>query len=468
MNIKLIIIIALAYLTSAPLHAADENKKIAFPGGKCWLYRVALSDKKGTPYTIEHPEKYLSQKAIQRRNRQQLAIDSTDLPLSPQYLLAIKEKGFQIVGHSKWNNTVVVRVNDTTTIKKLHNLPFVKHTHRIFVSPDSVILSKREKIETDITPINQNTPYGDAFKQINTINGIKLHEAGFRGAGMTIAIIDGGFMNVDKIPLLKNVKVLGAKNFTYPQTSSVYQELDHGTAVLSCISAQQSGRIIGTAPEASFWLLRSEYGPTESEAEEDWWTAAAEFADSVGVDLINSSLGYHNYDDNQTSHTYQQLDGKTAFISITASRLVSKGIILTNSAGNDGENQWHKISVPADAPNILTVGALRRDCTNATFSSLGYSADGRVKPDVMAIGNPCALIKGNGIITEGSGTSFSAPVTCGMVACLWQALPQLNAQQIMQLVRESADRYKNPDNVYGYGIPDFWYAYQQGLKTIQK
>ena len=140
---------------------------------------------------------------------------------------------------------------------------------------------------------------------------------------------------------------------------------------MSCISAQQSGRIIGTAPEASFWLLRSEYGPTESEAEEDWWTAAAEFADSVGVDLINSSLGYHNYDDNQTSHTYQQLDGKTAFISITASRLASKGIILTNSAGNDGENQWHKISVPADAPNILTVGALRRDCTNATFSSLG-------------------------------------------------------------------------------------------------
>lgn len=468
MNIKSIITIALVCFTTATMHAANENKMIAFPGGKCWLYRVTLTDKKGTPFTLEHPEKYLSQKAIQRRNKQQLAIDSTDLPLSPHYLKAINKKGFQIVGHSKWNNTVVVRVTDTTTIKKLNNLPFVKNTHRIFVAPDSVHQSKREKIETETTPINQDTPYGDAFKQINTINGIKLHEAGFCGAGMTIAIIDGGFMNVDKIALLKNVKVLGAKNFVYPQTSSVYQELDHGTAVLSCMAANQPGLIIGTAPDASFWLLRSEYGPTESEAEEDWWTAAAEYADSVGVDLINSSLGYHNYDDTQTSHTYRQLDGKTAFISKTAARLASKGIILTNSAGNDGENQWHKISVPADAPDILTVGALRRDSTNATFSSLGYSADGRVKPDVMAIGNPCALIKGDGIITKGSGTSFSSPITCGMVACLWQALPQLNAMQIMQLVRQSADRYEHPDNVYGYGIPDFWKAYEQGMKAMQK
>lgn len=463
MIVKKTITTVAVFLLACTLHAAGQKGKEAFPGGKCWLYRLTLSDKKGTNYSLEKPERFLSAKALERRARQHIAIDSTDLPVSARYVSEIKKKGFQVVSASKWNNTVVVRMADTACVGTLNALPFVKRSHRLCEMPDSVNIPQRSELQEDTTEMNTVTPYGDAWKQIHLLNGDKLHAAGFRGAGMTIAVIDGGFMNTDKIPLLDNVKILGAHNFTFPATSSVYSELDHGTAVLSCIGANQPGKMIGTAPDASFWLLRSEYGPTESEAEEDWWAAAAEFADSVGVDVINSSLGYHDFDDATTSHTYRQLDGRTALISRTAAMLAQKGIVLTNSAGNDGDDSWKKISVPADAPDVLTVGALRRNGVNATFSSVGYSADGRVKPDVMAVGNPCALIKGNGMITRGSGTSFSSPVTCGMVACLWQALPQLTATELMKLIRQSSNRYECPDNIFGYGIPDFWKAYQMGL-----
>ena len=436
--------------------------KMPFPGGKCFLYRVSLTDKKGTPYSLAHPEKFLSKKAIDRRNRQHLELDTTDLPINPRYIAVIAKKGFPVVSKSKWNNTIVVKTADKAAVEQLRDLPCVSNVHRLFTAPDSIAPTVCYDLKNDTTPISTKSIYGDAYQQIKASNGIKLHEAGFRGNGMTIAVIDGGFMNADRIPLLKNVNILGTHNFTYPPTESVYRELDHGTAVLSTMAANVPGKMVGTAPDASFWLLRSEYGPTESEAEEDFWAAAAEFADSVGVDIINSSLGYHDFDDSATSHIYRQLDGKTALISRTASLLAQKGIVLTNSAGNDGAGVWKKISVPADADNILTVGAMGRDSVNATFSSVGYSADGRVKPDVMGVGQKTCFIRGNGIITTGNGTSFSSPVTCGMVACLWQALPGCTAKQIIDTVRKSADRYEYPDNVFGYGIPDFWQAYING------
>lgn len=446
-----------------PANAAKhEFKRIAFPEGKCWLYRVSLTDKQGTPFTSAHPEEFLSQKSIDRRVRQGLAITETDLPISPKYIKTISQMGYKIVSKSKWNNSLLIKLTDTLKIKEIAALPFVKQTHRVFSSPDSIMPATRRPLEKDTTKASTTTTYGKADAQIRTINGIRLHEAGFKGDGMTIAVVDGGFMNKDSIALLNNVKVLGTKNFAFPPTTSIYDELDHGTAVLSTMAANLPGRIVGTAPNAAYWLLRSEYGPTESEAEEDYWVAAVEFADSVGVDLINSSLGYHNFDDNATSHTYRQQDGLQAFNSRAASMLASKGIILVNSAGNDGMNEWKKISCPADARDILTIGAMRKDSVNAMFSSIGPSFDGRVKPDVMAVGNPCAVVKGNGMISTASGTSFSSPVTCGMVACLWQALPQLTALQIMDIVRRSADRYEYPDNVFGYGIPDYWKAYNLG------
>ena len=460
MKLKVIFLTVLFALTG--INVANSKDKLPFPGGKCTLYRVTLSDKKGTPYSLARPLKFLSQKAIDRRAKQNIQVDSSDLPINPRYIAEVQKCGVSTVSKSKWNNTLLVRATSASRVNDIERLPFVKTVRRVYTTPDSVETSSCSKLEKDTTAVSGKSVYGDAFAQIKTLNGTKLHEAGFRGKGMTIAIIDGGFMNADRIPLLKNVNILGSRNFTYPASDNIFRELDHGTAVLSCIGANIPGRMVGTAPDASFWLLRSEYGPTESEAEEDYWSAAAEFADSVGVDIINSSLGYHDYDNLGTSHTYRQLNGRTALISRTASMLAGKGIVLTNSAGNDGANHWKKISVPADADNILTVGAMQRDSTNAVFSSVGNTADGRVKPDVMAVGHNCTLIKGNGQITRGNGTSFSSPVTCGMVACLWQALPGRTAKEIIEIVRKSADRYDFPDNVYGYGIPDFWQAYIDG------
>ena len=449
-------------LSALVMTVQAEAQYVKFPGGPCRLYRVTLADKHGTPYSLTHPEKFLSAKAIARRNKQKAGIDSTDLPITPAYIATIEKKGAQAVSKSKWNNTVLIKVTKGTRLNEIESLPFVKSVKCVYTAPDSIASTSCSTVEEDTTKSYATTVYGCADAQIGTLNGKKLHEAGFRGKGMTIGIIDGGFMNTDRIALLKSVNILGARNFAYPATQSVYRELDHGTCVLSTMAANVPGRMVGTAPDAAYWLLRSEYGPTESEAEEDFWAAAAEFADSVGVDIINSSLGYHDFDDAATSHTYRQLDGRTALISRTASMLADKGIILCNSAGNDGAAEWKKIGVPADAHDILAVGAMKCDSINTTFSSVGNTADGRVKPDIMAMGYQCAVIRGNGQISHANGTSFASPVACGLVACLWQALPQCTAKQVMDIVRQASDRHEWPDNIYGYGIPDFWKAYTEG------
>ena len=316
-----------------------------------------------------------------------------------------------------------------------------------------------------------------AAHQIEMLNGLRLHEAGLTGKGMVIAILDGGFQNYDRIPALQHARVLGVRDFVEPagQTGSTnytsntnpvgksFHQIDHGTRVFSAMAAYAPEVMIGTAPDASYWLLRSEDPATEQPVEEDFWTMAAEFADSVGVDVINSSLGYHQYDDGLPSYRLRDLDGRTAFISRTASMLARKGIVHCNSAGNSGIGEWKKIGVPADAPDILTVGAVDKKGVLAAFSSIGPSQDGRVKPDVVALGHNTTLISGRGTLVHDMGTSFSTPVTCGMVTCLWQGLRQLTALQIIELVRQSADQYDAPNNIYGYGLPDFWKAYQSGI-----
>ena len=222
----------------------------------------------------------------------------------------------------------------------------------------------------------------------------------------------------------------------------------------------------GSAPEAEYWLLRCEQTLTESLAEEDFWTAAAEFADSVGVDVINSSLGYFDFDDDEQNYPYRMLDGHSMMISRMASMLAKKGIVLVCSAGNSGDESWKKITIPADADDVLTVGAVSADGINTAFSSIGPTADGRVKPDVMAMGGLCCVISGDGEIREQNGTSFASPLIAGAVACLWQALPGKTACEILELVRQSGDRYQWPDNIYGYGIPDFGKIVDPGKTRI--
>jgi subtilisin family serine protease len=264
------------------------------------------------------------------------------------------------------------------------------------------------------------------------------------------------------IPAITRANIVGAHDFVYPNSLHFYQETDHGTKVLSAMASRESEVLVGTAPEARYWLLRCEDQQTEQPVEEDYWAMAAEFADSVGVDIISSSLGYNDFDNHPSYYHQRDLDGETAFISRSASMLARKGIILVNSAGNSGMGPWKKIVFPADANDILTVGAVNTNLMNAPFSGVGPTQDGRVKPDVMALGSPTSLISGRGTIVRDMGTSFSTPLVAGLVACLWQAFPHKTAIDIINLVRQTSNNYEKPDNIYGYGLPNFWRAYMIG------
>jgi serine protease AprX len=450
------------------MFAEEESEpKIAYPDGKCYMYRLSLTDKNGSPFSIGHPREFLSQKAINRRNRQHIAIDSTDLPVSPAYIERIREYGVKVVGISKWNNSILVRSDNQQVLKILSKLPFVRKSLKVWTSPDSVssptgrIKSHPVFNKWDTIP---DKYYGAAEEQIEALNGIRLHDAGYNGKGITIAILDGGFMNADIIPDFGEAEILGSRDFVYPRSHSIYQETDHGTKVLSDMASFVPNIMVGTSYKSSFWLLRCEDQQSESLSEEDYWAEAAEFADSAGVDIINSSLGYSEFDDKTTNHKYKDMDGESTLISHTASMLARKGIILVSSAGNTGMGTWKKIAFPADAKDILCVGAIAKSLVNAPFSGIGPTQDGRVKPEVMSIGSPAAVITGRGTLIQDTGTSFATPILCGMVACLWQALPHLTAIEIMNLVKCSANNYDTPDNIYGYGVPDFWKAYQTGLK----
>lgn len=443
--------------------ATNGDSFVRFPGGKCFLYRLQLTDKHHTPFSLSRPEEFLSGKSIERRKRQGLRPDSTDLPHTPEYLDMINGiEGVKIVCKSKWNNTVVVRVKSTNVVRKLQSLPFVKEAIKVFTAPDSVKAPVRSLFHKELE-LREDLPddhYGLAKGNIDLVHGRPLHDMGYKGHGMTIAVFDGGFMNADRIPAFQNVRIKGTRDFVVFASDDIFKEIDHGTKVLSTMATNLPGVFVGTAPEAEFWLFRTEDTRTESLAEEDYWAAAAEFADSIGVDIISSSLGFQDFDDKTTDHTYTELDGAHALISRTASMLASKGIVHVNSAGNDGMGTWKKINFPADARDILAVGAVNALKMNSSFSSVGPTQDGRVKPDIMALGSSTAVISGRGSVNNDMGTSFAAPIISGLVASLWQSAPNKTAYQVMDAIRRSGDNYDTPNNVFGYGIPDFLKAYQ--------
>lgn len=447
---------------------------IKYPGDKTYIFRFSLNDKTPTDYSLDKPWQFLSKKSIERRRRQGIAIDSTDLPVCSKYIMEIESHDVDIIGTSRWQNTVLVRSSDSLLLEQLARLHFVKHHKCVFISPDSIEAPEdiRWKTQRNFNRWDsvKNDTYGMARPQIEMLGGIKLHDAGYRGKGMTIAVLDGGFQNYNRIQAFKNTNIAGKRDFvaTRPQLAvngkviDPFQYKDHGTKVLSAMAAIVPEVTMGTAPEATYWLMRCEDQVTEQPVEEDYWTMAAEAADSAGVDIISSSLCYYNFDGNRGDYSLQDLDGQTAFISRTASMLAGKGIILCNSAGNSGMGQWKKIGVPADATNIITVGAVDKVGRLASFSSIGPAQDGRVKPDVVAQGAPTALISGRNTLVHDMGTSFSTPLISGLVACLWQALPDKTALQIIEMVKSSAHQHDAPTNIYGYGIPDFWKAYTEG------
>ncbi|WP_373151630.1 S8 family peptidase [Bacteroides cellulosilyticus] len=446
---KLISFLAIALLATGASAQQDTLK-----------YRISLKDKAATEYSLKKPEKYLSAKAIERRRKQNLPIDSTDLPVCRKYIDEIRKQGVKIVVTGKWDNFVTVSCNDTTLIDCIAALPFVLSTEKVWISPGAgkpSMATERDSVLNQPT-IHPDSIYGRAITQIQMSNGDKLHEAGFKGQGMTIAVIDAGFHNVDKITAMQNIRILGTKDFVNQQ-ADIFAESSHGMSVLSCIGMNRPDIMTGTAPEASFWLLRSEDEYSEHLVEQDYWSAAVEFADSVGVDVINTSLGYYSFDDKSKNYKYRDLDGRHALMSRQASHIADKGMILVCSAGNSGAGSWKKITPPGDADNVLTVGAIDKRAVLATFPSVGNTADHRVKPDVVAVGVGSDVIRTDGNQGRANGTSFSSPIMCGMVTCLWQACPTLTAKEVIELVRRSGDRAGFPDNIYGYGVPDMWKAY---------
>ena len=462
-RILLFLLLILSFLSALPSEA-----KTRWRGHKQYVYRLYLRDKHGSEFSLDRPSKFLSQKAIDRRKRQKLKVDSTDLPVSRDYLQRLNVKGTRIVGTSRWNNTVLVASRDTSLLKLIAQLPCVREFRHVWTSPDSIeeMVKTRYHEQFNRWDSLHNDPLGMARTQIEMLGGERLHEMDLRGQGMTIAVLDGGFQNVTSLPCFQATSIVGTHDFVSELSGlspeSFYQGIDHGTKVFSAIAAQAPEVMMGTAPEASYWLLRCEDPYTEMPIEEDYWAMAVEFADSVGVDIISSSLGYNEYDKPFPSYSQHDLDGRTALISRSASMLARKGIVLCNSAGNSGMAAWKKITVPADADDILAVGAVNQEGKNAPFASVGPSQDGRVKPDVVALGSGTTLISGRGTLIRDMGTSFSTPLVAGLVACLWQGLPQKNARQLIELVRRCATQYDEPDNIIGYGIPDFWQAYMIG------
>ena len=374
-------------------------------------YRISLTDKAATTYSIQQPEEFLSRKSIDRRLRQKLAIDSTDLPVCKKYVDAIRKKGVHVLVTGKWDNFVTVSCNDSMLIDEIAKLPFVRSTEKVWQGKVSAV-TKRDSLIND--PQRSDSLYGPAITQIEMSRANLLHDA----------------------------------------------ESNHGMSVLSCMAMNQPNVMVGTAPEASYWLLRSEDEASEHLVEQDYWAAAIEFADSVGVDVVNTSLGYYTFDDPTKNYRYRDLNGHYALMSREASKAADKGMVLVCSAGNSGSGSWKKITPPGDAENVLTVGAIDKKKLLAPFSSVGNTADGRVKPDVVAVGLKADIVGTDGNLRLANGTSFSSPIMCGMVACLWQACPRLTAKEVIELVRSVGDRSDFPDNIYGYGIPDLWKAYQ--------
>ena len=431
-------------------------------------YWVQFTDKNDSPYSINNPEEYLSERAIQRRQDYNIAIDNYDIPVNQSYIQAVAGKGATILNPSKWLNGVSIELSDPSVISDIESLPFVQKVR--LLQNDDMKQQVKEKtfFSNEFMSAADNADYrmyyGMAYDQINQLNGIALHETGYQGQGIWIGVCDGGYDYVDKHEVFEdmynNDRLIGTRDFVH-KNGSVYNESSHGTSCLSLMAGNIPDKYVGTAPLASYFLCRTEDVSSENMIEEYNWVSAAEFLDSIGIDIISTSLGYVDFDLPQWDHVYSDLDGETSVITIGSEIACSKGILCVTSAGNEGGTSFPYISVPSDGKNVLTVGAVDKDGNKAFFSSVGPTFDGRIKPDVMAHGSivMVAVTWGTGY-AEGSGTSFSCPVLAGMAACLWQANKQLPASSIRDLLRQNANYSDNPNNNYGYGIPDFKDAFE--------
>ncbi len=462
--------------------------------GQFTRFTVQFTDKNGTPYSLDNPTSYLSEQAITRRSRQHLHVDSTDLPISPAYLDSILSiPGVQFLNLSKWFNQVLVRISDSTVLEKINAFPFVRKSQPVAASllPPPT-LRRRGKLEgmmslgdkkysafpatwLECGPDTNFYSYGYSYLQIHMHNGEFLHNLGYHGENMTIAILDAGFLDYLSNPVFDSVRlgnqVLGTYDYVNLKTS-VNEENVHGAYCFSILAANLPGQMIGSSPRSKYYLLKTEDVNSEYPVEEQNWVAAAEFADSAGADIISTSLGYDYFDDSIFNLNYAERNGHAALISIAANYAVAKGMIVTASAGNSGDatDESKYVACPGDADSSLTVGATDVNGLIAPFSSWGPNSSGEIKPNVVSVGEGTTIAGPDGSIGTGNGTSFSNPNIAGLVACLWQAFPGFANRDIINAVQESSSQYTKPDGRYGYGIPDFMKAYtillqQQSLQS---
>jgi len=429
---------------------------------------VFFADKENVQQSIDNPISILSQAAIDRKALHNTPIDERDVPVNENYITQVKtQPGITVFAKSKWMNCVYVR-GTQSNIESLLDLPFVTEVEYADKSMNFASGSSPVEDKFALENNSRNFNYGFAANQIEMIAGDYLHDEGFTGTGITIAVLDSGFPGVDTQGGFAYVRddgrILGTYDFV-ERSEIINNNSSHGTRTFSDIGGYIENEFVGTAPDASFYLFKTEDITSETPVEEAYWVEALERADSVGVYVVNTSLGYRAYDNPAYSHTYEDLDGQTTFSARGANHGFDKGLLLVTSAGNSGSTDFPWVGTPGDSPGMLTIGAVNADGIATGFSSQGPTIDGRVKPDVMAQGGNAYVINQNNEIVTNNGTSFSSPITAGAVACLWQARPEYTNAQIMQLVRESAHLYNNPTDKMGYGIPNFQLALDALLST---
>lgn len=439
--------------------------------GQDRYYIIQLKDKVGTPFSIDNPSAFLSPRSIERRSKQRLYIDETDLPVSPRYIDSLRNvPNVLIVNYSKWLNQICIQTNDNNALNKIKAFSFVKNTIQVkrksssLIQKNQIVLTPNQITQTANTTAEE---YGKSFGQIHIHNGEILHQKGFRGETMLISIIDAGFYHYQSLPAFDSVRINHQILETYDfvkNNTEVNNEDAHGMHCFSIIAGNMPNQFIGSAPKANFLLYRSENVISESPLEEQNWIVALERSDSAGADVISTSLGYNEFDNPQYNYTYQDMNGRTSMVSKAAALGARKGMIILAAAGNEGNKPWHYIVTPGDADSILTVGAVNVLGAIGSFSSYGPSSDGRVKPTTASVGVATALSSTTDPIAYGNGTSYATPNLAGLVACLWQAFPEFTNIQIIESVKKSSSIYNTPDNRMGYGIPDFQKAYDDLLK----
>lgn len=421
-------------------------------------YLVYFKDKPNAATLIQKPETLLSPRAIARRNRQGIAISSQDVPVNPAYVQAIGQTGAKVLFTTRWLNGALVEATDAQ-LTAIRALPAFKSIERNLplTTPTTAGIA-RLGAANDKLGTQETVDYGRMQDQLAMLGVPELNDKGFRGQGMLIAVLDAGFTRANELvylkPLFDGKRVLDTYDFISRNTN-VYDDHFHGLNCLSTIAANQPGVMVGAAPEASFLLYRTENEFSETPYEEATWILAAERADSLGADIISCSLGYNLFDDPKYDYSTKNLDGKTALITRGAQYAARTGMLVVNSAGNEGNDAWRYITPPADADSILAVGATFLNRSRAPFSSVGPTADGRIKPDVAALGAGTVIGNnlGTGGVSTGNGTSFSAPLIAGFAADLWQANPTLTAQQLRRVIQKAGHQATRPDSLLGYGVP---------------